>query len=132
MASAGDVLEMSVVTCVGRVCDMCMCLVRGGRCWGEWVTGLGLEEHGESGICIYVLVAVLRVVLGESGWAAWARVWEGRMVLCLCVSGLSVLMAGPDGSSFLSSKQLAARFNQQLGTHTSSSETRLVTREKKR
>ena len=42
-----------------------------------------------------------------------------------------------NGSSFPSSKQLAARFNQQfntskLGRHTSSSETRLVTRETKR
>ena len=24
-------------------------------------------------------------VLGESGWAAWTRVWEGGVVLCLCV-----------------------------------------------
>ena len=42
-----------------------------------------------------------------------------------------------NGSSFSSSKQLAARFNQQFNTsklerHTSSSETRLVTRETKR
>ena len=42
-----------------------------------------------------------------------------------------------NGSSFPSSKQIAARFNQQfntsnLGRHTSSSETRLVTRETKR
>ena len=34
LASAGDVLEMSVVRGVGGVCDMCMCLARGGRCWG--------------------------------------------------------------------------------------------------
>ena len=34
LSSAGDVLEMSVVRGVGGVCDMCMCLVRGGRCWG--------------------------------------------------------------------------------------------------
>ena len=57
----------------------------GGRCWGEWVTGLGLEEPGESEICICDLVVVLWVVLGESGWVAWARVWEGGVVLCLCV-----------------------------------------------
>ena len=30
--SAGDVLEMSVVSGVGGVCDMCM--AQGGRCWG--------------------------------------------------------------------------------------------------
>ena len=32
LASACDVLEMSVVRGVGGVCDMCMCLAR-----GEWV-----------------------------------------------------------------------------------------------
>ena len=31
LASAGDMLEMSVVR--GGVCHMCMCLVRGRRCW---------------------------------------------------------------------------------------------------
>ena len=30
LASAGDVLEMSVVRGVGGVCDMFMCLARGG------------------------------------------------------------------------------------------------------
>ena len=30
LSSAGDVLEMSVVIGVGGVCDMCMCLARGG------------------------------------------------------------------------------------------------------
>ena len=35
--------------------------------------------------CVCVLVAVVWVVLGESEWAAWARVWEGGVVLCLCV-----------------------------------------------
>ena len=30
LSSAGDVLEMSVVRGVGGVCDMCMCLARGG------------------------------------------------------------------------------------------------------
>ena len=40
----GDVLEMSVVRGVGGVCDMCMCLARGGvggeGC--EWMRELGL------------------------------------------------------------------------------------------
>ena len=77
----------------------------GGRCWGEWVTGLGLglpilEEHGETWICVCVLASVVWVVwvvLGESGWGAWARVWEGGVcyVCVCCESGLSVLMAGP-------------------------------------
>ena len=37
------------------------------------------------------------VVLGESGWAACARVWVGGLcyVCVCCESGLSVLMAGP-------------------------------------
>ena len=30
LCSTGDVLEMSVVRGVGGVCDMCMCLARGG------------------------------------------------------------------------------------------------------
>ena len=33
LASACDVLEMSVVRGVGGVCDMCMCLSRGGVGW---------------------------------------------------------------------------------------------------
>ena len=39
LSSAGDVLEMSVVRGVGGVCNMCMCLARGGvgGVWGEWV-----------------------------------------------------------------------------------------------
>ena len=44
LSSAGDLIEMSVVSGVGGVCDMCMCLARGGvggvGC--EWVAGLGL------------------------------------------------------------------------------------------
>ena len=30
LSSTGDVLELSVVRGVGGVCDMCMCLARGG------------------------------------------------------------------------------------------------------
>ena len=30
LSSTGDMLEMSVVRGVGGVCDMCMCLARGG------------------------------------------------------------------------------------------------------
>ena len=84
------VLEMSVVRGVGGVCDMCKCLARGGvgGVGVEWVTDrvwalTSLEEHGGNGICVCVLVAVVWVVLGESGWAAWAM--EGGVVLCLCV-----------------------------------------------
>ena len=44
LSSIGDVLEMSVVRGVGGVCDMCMCLARGGVGgeWDEWTRELGL------------------------------------------------------------------------------------------
>ena len=92
LSSAGDVLEMSVVRGVGGVCDMCMCLARGGvgGVVGEWVTGLGLGftnfggTWGKWAMC--VLVAVVWVVLGGgSGCTARARFWEVGVVLCLCV-----------------------------------------------
>ena len=38
LSSTGDVLKMSVVRGVGGVCDMCMCLARGGV-GGEGVSG---------------------------------------------------------------------------------------------
>ena len=40
MSSAGDVLKMSVVRNIGGVCDMCMCLARGGLggVGRKWVT----------------------------------------------------------------------------------------------
>ena len=38
LSSTGDVLEMSVVRDVGGVCDMCICLARGGV-GGEGVNG---------------------------------------------------------------------------------------------
>ena len=45
------VLEMSVVRGVGGVCDMCMCLARGGvgGVGGEWVTRLGLGFTNSEG-----------------------------------------------------------------------------------
>ena len=44
LSSTGDVLEISVVRGVGGVCDMCMCLARGGVGGegGEWMRELGL------------------------------------------------------------------------------------------
>ena len=44
LSSTGDGLEMSVVRGVGGVCDMCMCLARGGVGGegGEWMRELGL------------------------------------------------------------------------------------------
>ena len=37
LSSAGDMLEVSVVRAVGGVCEMCMCLARGG------VGGIGVS-----------------------------------------------------------------------------------------
>ena len=84
---------------VDGVCDMCMCLARG---WVEavGVTGLGMDFTNsggtwKSGVC--VLVAVVWVVLGESGWVFGPG--SGRVGWCYvcvcCESGFSVLMAGP-------------------------------------
>ena len=49
----------------------------------DWVWTIPILE--ENGICICILVAVVWVVLGESVWAAWASVWDGGVVLFLCV-----------------------------------------------
>ena len=51
LASAGDVLEISVVRGVGGVYDMRMCLARGGvgGVGGEWVTELGLGFTNSGG-----------------------------------------------------------------------------------
>ena len=56
LSSACGVLEMSVVRGVGGVCDM-----------GMFWLGAGWE------------------VLGVSGCKDWARVWEGWVVLSLCM-----------------------------------------------
>ena len=51
LASACDMLEISVVRGVGEVYDMCMCLALGvvGGAGGEWVTGLGLGFTNSGG-----------------------------------------------------------------------------------
>ena len=67
------------VTClrgVCGVCDMCRCLARGGVSGLDWIWPLPiLEEHRKVG---YVSVFWLC-------WCAWARVWEGGVVLNLCL-----------------------------------------------
>ena len=69
MSSTGDVLEMSVVRGVGGVCDIYMCLARGGvgEEGGEWMRELGwalpiLWGQGECWACVCALVAVVWVV----------------------------------------------------------------------
>ena len=69
LSSTGDVLVMSVVRGVGGLCDMCMCLARGGV--GEeggggcedwvWASPI-LWGQGECWTCVCVLVAVVWVV----------------------------------------------------------------------
>ena len=63
LSSTGDVL----VRGVGGVCDMCMCLARGGVGGevGEWMRELGLPILWGQGVCwtcVCVLVAVVWVV----------------------------------------------------------------------
>ena len=51
LSSTGDVLEMSVVRGVGGVCDMCMCLTRGGvgREGAEWMVPQSCGDRGSVG-----------------------------------------------------------------------------------
>ena len=66
VSSAADVLWNSVVRGMKGVCEMCMCLARGGAGGegGEWMRGLGLDFSKPVGVrtCICVLVAVVWVV----------------------------------------------------------------------
>ena len=54
------------------------------------MTGLGLDftnyggTWGKWDMCMYFGCGGVGGV-GESGWVACARVWEGGVVLCLCV-----------------------------------------------
>ena len=94
--STGDVLEMSVVRGVGGVCDICMCLDRGGVGGegGDWMRELGLgftNPVGTGGVldmCLCFGCGGVGGVGGEcvggldQGWERWGGV--------MCESGLSV------------------------------------------
>ena len=88
LSSTGDVL----VRGVGGVCDMCMCLARGGV-GGEWMRELGLgftNPLGTGGVLDMCLCFGCGGVGGVGGEWAWTRVGSGGVVLCLCESGFSV------------------------------------------
>ena len=90
--STGDVLEMSVVRGVGGVCDMCMCLARGGVGGegGEWMRELGLGFTNPV-LDMYLCFGCGGVDSVCGDWVgACTRVGGGGEVLCLCESGLSV------------------------------------------
>ena len=96
LSSTGDVL----VRGVGGVCDMCMCLARGGV-GGEGLSGeLGLgftNPLGTGGVLDMCLCFGCGGVGGVGGEWAWTMVGSGGVVLCLyevlfwiiCVDGRS-------------------------------------------
>ena len=94
LASAGDVLEMSVVRGVGGMCDICMCLARG------WVEGVGEERIGfgvyqfwrNMGKVGYVSVFGCGGVGGEWVVGLGQRGWGG--VMSVCVVSLDYLCCG--------------------------------------
>ena len=100
LSSTGDVLEMSVVRGVGGVCDMCMCLARGGVGGesGEWMRELGLgftNPVGTRGVSDMCLCFGCRGVSGVGGeWLGGLdqgrERWGWCYVCVRCESGFSV------------------------------------------
>ena len=88
LSSTGDGFEMSVVRSVGGVCDMCMCLARGGMGGegGEWMRELGLgftNPVGTGGVLDVCLCYGCGGVGGE--WVGGLDQGRERwVVLCLC------------------------------------------------
>ena len=83
LSSTGNVL----VRGVGGVCDMCMCLARGGVGGegGDWMRELGLgftNPVGTGGGVGHVSFGCGGV--GGEWVGAWTRVGSGGVVLCLC------------------------------------------------
>ena len=96
LSSTGDVL----VRGVGGVCDMCMCLARGGVGGegGEWMRELGLGFTNPVGT-VGVLDMCLCFGCGGCGWCRWGvgrglgpgSVAVGLCYVCVrCESGFSV------------------------------------------
>ena len=89
LSSTGDVLEMSVVRGVGRVCDMCMCLARGGVGgeWGEWMREVSLGftnpvgTRGVLDVCLCLGCGGVDGVRGEwVGGLDQSREWWGGVM----------------------------------------------------
>ena len=98
LSRAGDWLEMSVVRGVGGVCDMCMCLARGGRCWGQvgdWL-GFGLYQFWRNmgRVCLCFGCGGVGGIGGECV-VGLGQCLVGCYVCVCCESGFTVLMAGP-------------------------------------
>ena len=60
-----------------------MCLTRG-SVGGEWIRGLGFTNPVGTGGVLDVCLCLGCGGVG-GGRVAWNRVWEGSVVLCLCV-----------------------------------------------
>ena len=86
VSCAADVLWMSEVRGmrgIGGVCEMCMCLARGGvgRERGEWMRGLGLGFTNPVGTGGMLDVCQC---LDCSGVGSGPGPGSGELVLCLC------------------------------------------------
>ena len=81
VSSVADVLGMSVMRGVDGVCEICMCLVRGGM-GGKWIRGLFLQYCENRGVCNMCLCLGCGSVDGVGGLWMGARsmVWEGGVV----------------------------------------------------
>ena len=89
--STAGVLWMSVVRGVGEVCEMCMCLARGGV-GGEGVSVLGFTNYVRTGGVLDVCLC-----LGCGGVGCVGVEWVGGLVQGLEVWAgvMSVYMTGP-------------------------------------
>ena len=91
LSSTCDVLEISVVRGVGGVCDMCMCLARGGEEGGEWMRELGLGFTNP---------------VGTGGMLDMCLCFGGVVVVCPLQPSSSVNSGcpGPESSVLVSSR----------------------------
>ena len=95
VSSSADVVWNSVVRGmrgVDGVCEMFMCLARGGVGGerGEWMRGLGLGFTKPVGtgevlnVCLCLGCGGVGGVVEQWVGGAWTKVWRGGVVICLC------------------------------------------------